>query len=71
MCKAPLRLPVAVGSKVTLMLQLCPTLRISDVALQVSVSLKSPVVVMLAISRVVVPVLVMVTVWAELTVPTV
>ena len=38
MLKEPLRVPLAVGEKVTLTLQLCPTLRVLSRAPQVSVS---------------------------------
>ena len=73
MLKEPLRPPLAVGAKVTLTLQLCPTLRMlsSGGTLQVLVWEKSPVVVMPVIFSVAVPVFVMVTVCGELTVPTV
>lgn len=69
--KLPLRVPVAVGEKTTLITQLCPGLRMSFVAKQVLVSLKSVVVVvMLVIFSVEMPVLVMVTGWGGLVVPT-
>jgi hypothetical protein len=38
MLKEPLRVPLAVGEKVKLTLQLCPTLRVLSSAPQVSVS---------------------------------
>ena len=43
MLNEPLRAPEAVGAKETLTVQLSPTLRMLSLALQVSVSEKSPV----------------------------
>lgn len=71
MDKFPLRAPLAVGWKTTFTVQLSPTLRRFNKAPQVSVSTKSPLVLILEIDSVCVPVLVIVTVCAELTVPTV
>ena len=63
----PARKPPLVGVKVTDMVQLFPAVR---VALQLLVCLKSPVVVMPAILSVAFPVLVRLTDFAELVVPT-
>ena len=62
----PVRVPVAVGLKVTLIVQLAPA---ATLVPQVLVSEKSPVVEMLVMLRVAVPVLVSVTVSAALLVP--
>jgi hypothetical protein len=59
--KEPFRAPETVGEKVTLTLQLWPTLRTFSRALQVFVCEKSPVVLMPVMFSVDVPVLVMVT----------
>src|SRR5271157_3910538 len=72
MLKEPARLPLAVGENDTLMVQLWPTLRVFSRAPQVSVSVKSLLVPaeIFVIFNVAVPVLVTVTLWAGLTVPT-
>lgn len=69
--KEPVRAPLTVGENVTLTLQLCPTLRTSRNELQVFVCEKSPLALIPVMLRVDVPVLVIVTVCAELTSPTV
>src|SRR5439155_5732530 len=70
MVKAPERLPPPVGVKVTLMVQLAPAARLEP---QVLVSAKSaasaPETAMLEIARLALPVLVSLTLWAELAVP--
>ena len=73
MLKVPLRAPLAVGEKETLAVQLCPTAIWFSVAAQVLVWEKSleGVALIELISSVEVPVLVIVTVLGELTVPTV
>ena len=73
MLKVPLRAPLAVGAKETLAVQLCPTASWFSVAAQVLVWEKSleGVALIELISSVEVPVLVIVTVLGELTVPTV
>ena len=63
-------LPLAVGAKMILTVQLCPTVSMLNVAPQVLVSEKSPATLIVVILRVAVPLLVMVTVWGALTVPT-
>src|SRR2546423_10663891 len=71
MLKVPLRAPLAVGEKETLTVQLCPTASWFSVAAQVLVWEKSPLALIELISSVEVPVFLMVTVWALLTVATV
>jgi hypothetical protein len=70
--KEPVRVLLAVGEKNTLTLQLSPTLRVLSLAAQVSVSEKSPpaLVEIFVMFSVAVPVLVIVTFWAGLVVPT-
>ena len=71
MLKIPLRVPLAMGEKVTLMLQLCPTARVLSRAAQVLVCVNSVLLVEIWVMfNVAVPVLVMVTLWGGLTVPT-
>src|SRR3990172_5284250 len=67
MLTAPLRAPVAVGVKVTLMVQLAPAARL---AAQVVVRAKSPLATMLLMVRDAPPGLVKVTSCAALVVPT-
>ena len=67
MVTAPLRVPVAVGVKVTLMVQLAPA---ATVAPQVFVWVKSPLAAMLLMLSVALPGLVSVTLWAGLVLPT-
>ena len=64
---APVRAPAAVGVKITEMLQVAAA---ATDAPQVLVWLKSPLAAMLVIESVAVPVLVSVTTWAALEVPT-
>ena len=73
MVKVPLRLPLAVGVKITLAEQLWPGPRVlkSGALAQVLVCVKSPVTLMDVMSRVDVPVFVIVTVWAFVVEPTV
>jgi hypothetical protein len=68
MLTAPVRVPVAVGVKVTLMVQEAPA---ATELPQVLVSAKSPLAEMLVILNAPLPVLVSVTDWAELVVPTI
>jgi hypothetical protein len=68
MLRVPVRVPEAVGLKVTLMLQLAPA---ATELPQLSVSAKSPLAEILVIVKLTVPVLVSVTVCAALVVPTV
>ena len=70
MLREPLRAPLAVGANVTLAEQVWPGLSRLLTAPQVLVWRKSPLVVMLVMVSVAVPVLVMVTVWGLLVVPT-
>ena len=63
----PVLLPDAVGVKVTLMVQVAPEARLVP---QVLIWAKSPVVTMLVMVRVPEPVLLMVTDWGALVVPT-
>ena len=69
-----LRLPPAVGVKVTLMVQLAPAASVLELLGQVLVWEKSPLLVplrpILLIVKAPVPLLVSVTVWAALVVPT-
>jgi hypothetical protein len=69
-----LRLPLAVGLKVTLIVQFDPAARVLDPLGQVLVWAKSPLLVplklILLIVRAALPLLVKVTVWAALVVPT-
>ena len=65
--RTPARVPLAVGLKVTLMVQDVPTVK---TALQVWVWEKSPLTVMLERKRVAVPVFLSVTLWGLLLVPT-
>src|SRR5882757_6494971 len=62
----PARPPVAVGAKLTLMVQAAPA---ASAAAQVLVSMKSPVIEMTILARVPVPVLLAEMVWATLVVP--
>src|SRR6202007_1156019 len=66
--RVPVRVPEAVGVKVTLMVQFAPAARELP---QLSVSEKSPLAEILVIVKVAVPVLVSVTAFAALLVPTV
>ena len=68
MLTAPVRVPVAVGVNVTLMVQEAPA---ATELPQVSVSAKSPLAEMLVTLNVPLPVLLSVTDWAELVVPTI
>jgi hypothetical protein len=67
MVSMPVRVPLAVGVKVTLMLQTPPAAKLVP---QVLVWAKSPLTAMLVNARVAVPELVTVTDWAELDAPT-
>ena len=72
MVRVPVRTPLAVGAKITLAVQLWPGPRASKRGApeQVLVSVKSPVTLMLVMSRVDVPVLVIVTVCGAVVEPT-
>lgn len=72
MDKLPLRAPLATGWNTTLAVQLCPTLSkpFKGGPVQVSVVWKSPLALIFEMERVCVPVLVIVTVCGELTLPT-
>src|SRR5262249_2858601 len=65
--RSPFRVPSAVGVKVTLMVQLAPAFTELP---QLLFSAKSPLVAMLVMVRVALPLLVRVTVWGLLVVPT-
>jgi hypothetical protein len=68
MLRDPVRLPVAVGLKVILIVQLVPAAKLVP---QVFVCAKSPVALILLIDNAAVPLLVKVAVWAALVVLTV
>jgi hypothetical protein len=68
MLTLPLRVPVVLGLKVTLMLQLAPAARVAP---QVVVSAKSPLTAILLMVKLDPPVFVRVEDWAALLVPTV
>jgi hypothetical protein len=67
MVTAPVLVPVAVGLKVTLRVQLALVARLAP---QLLVWKKSPLTVMLVMLRVALPVLLRVTLWALLLIPT-